>query len=41
MTDENGEFNLALPKMSSKPLKVLIEGFSADGKLISEIKTIN
>jgi hypothetical protein len=41
MTNENGEFNLTLPKMSAKPLKVLIEGFSADGKLISEIKTIN
>lgn len=41
MTDENGEFNLSIPKMSSKPLKVLIEGFSADGKLISEIKTLN
>jgi len=41
MTNENGEFNLSIPKISSKPLKVLIEGFSADGKLISEIKTIN
>lgn len=41
MTDDKGEFKLAIPKLSSKPLKVLIEGFSADGKLISEIKTIN
>lgn len=41
MANENGEFNLSIPKMSSKPLKVLIEGFSADGKLISEIKTID
>jgi len=41
MTNENGEFNISIPKMSSKPLKVLIEGFSADGKLISEIKTID
>lgn len=41
MTNENGEFKFAIPRMSSKPLKVLIEGFSADGKLISEIKTIN
>ncbi len=41
MTNENGEFKFTIPKMSSKPLKVLIEGFSADGKLISEVKTIN
>jgi hypothetical protein len=40
-TSENGEFSITIPKMSSKPLKVLIEGFSADGKLISEIKTID
>jgi len=41
MTNEKGEFKFSIPRMSSKPLKVLIEGFSADGKLISEIKTIN
>lgn len=41
MTDENGEFHLSIPKMSSKPMKILIEGFSADGKLISEIKTLS
>lgn len=41
MTNENGEFKFSIPKISSKPLKVLIEGFSADGKLISEIKTVN
>ncbi|PZR20327.1 MAG: hypothetical protein DI539_11200 [Flavobacterium psychrophilum] len=41
MTNEKGEFNISIPKISSKPLKVLIEGFSADGKLISEIKTID
>ena len=41
MTNEKGEFTLSIPKMSSKPLKVLIEGFSADGKLISEIKTLS
>jgi hypothetical protein len=40
-TNENGEFTIAIPKMSSLPLKVLIEGFSADGKLISEIKIID
>ena len=41
MTDENGEFSFSIPRMSAKPMRVLIEGFSADGKLISEIKTIN
>jgi hypothetical protein len=40
-TNENGEFNFSIPKMSSQPLKLLIEGFSADGKLISEIKIID
>ena len=41
MTDENGEFSFTIPKIYNKPIKVLIEGFSADGKLISEVKTIN
>ncbi|WP_294821201.1 hypothetical protein [uncultured Flavobacterium sp.] len=40
MTDENGNFELSLPKTGQKTMKVIIEGFSADGKLISEIKTI-
>ena len=40
MTDENGEFKLSIPKTGQKSMKILIEGFSADGKLISEIKTI-
>lgn len=40
-TLSDGVFSLSVPKLSAKPLKVLIEGFSADGKLISEIKTIN
>lgn len=40
-SDNKGEFSISIPKMSSKPMKVLIEGFSADGKLISEIKTID
>lgn len=39
--NENGEFPVIIPKVSSKPFKVLIEGFSGDGKLISEIKTID
>lgn len=40
MTNENGEFKFSIPKMYFKPVKVLIEGFSADGKLISEIKIL-
>lgn len=40
MTDENGEFNLSVPRLGQKNVKLLIEGFSADGKLISEIKTL-
>ena len=41
MTDENGAFNLTIPNTGQKTIKVLIEGFSADGKLLSETKTIN
>jgi hypothetical protein len=40
MTDENGAFSFSIPKVYAKPVKVLIEGFSADGQLISEIKTL-
>lgn len=41
MTDENGGFKIEIPKTAQKTMKVIIEGFSADGKLISEIKTIS
>ncbi|WP_162926872.1 hypothetical protein [Flavobacterium psychrotrophum] len=41
MADENGVFTLKIPTTGQKTVKVLIEGFSADGKLISEIKTLN
>ena len=40
MTDENGEFNFTVPYIYPGTMKILIEGFSADGKLISEIKTL-
>ncbi|KGO94236.1 hypothetical protein [Flavobacterium subsaxonicum] len=40
MTDENGAYNLTIPNTAQKSIKVLIEGFSADGKLISETKVI-
>lgn len=41
MTQENGEFNFEIPDMNLKRVKLLIEGFSADGSLISEIRTID
>lgn len=41
MSDEKGEFTFSIPNnMGQKTVKLLIEGFSADGKLISEIKTL-
>jgi hypothetical protein len=40
MTDENGGFQVEILKTAQKTMKVIIEGFSADGRLISEIKTI-
>lgn len=41
MTDEDGNFKFKIPKTSQKNIKIIIEGFSADGKLISETKTIS
>lgn len=40
-TNQQGEFNFRIPHTTQKTIKVLFEGFSADGKLISEVKTIN
>nr|WP_322624153.1 hypothetical protein [uncultured Flavobacterium sp.] len=41
MSDEKGEFTFSIPNnMGQKSVKLLIEGFSADGKLISETKTL-
>lgn len=39
-TQESGEFKFEIPNMNQKKIKLLIEGFSADGKLISETRTI-
>jgi len=39
VADENGNFTFTTPRMGQKTIKVLIEGFSTDGKLYSEIKT--
>jgi hypothetical protein len=40
MTDDKGSYDFRIPKTGQKTLKILIEGFSADGKLLSETKTI-
>ena len=39
-TDEKGEFSFSIPKLYFGQVKILIEGMSPDGKLISEVKTI-
>jgi hypothetical protein len=39
-TDEKGNFTIYVPTLYSGEVKVIIEGFSPDGKLISEVKTI-
>lgn len=39
-TDETGNLKLNIPRNSQKTVKVIIEGFGADGTLLSEIKTI-
>ena len=40
MANENGEFKFTIPVTGQKTVKILLEGFSADGRLISEIKTL-
>lgn len=39
-TDENGEFNFSIPNLHQKSVKIIIEGISSDGRLISETKTL-
>lgn len=39
--NEDGNFSFQIPNLNQKKVKLLIEGFSGDGKLISEIKTVN
>lgn len=36
-----GEFSFKIPDLKQKKVKIKIEGFSSDGKLISEIKTVD
>jgi len=40
-TNENGEFTFTIPNFYQKSVKIIIEGMSADGEMISEIKTLN
>lgn len=39
-TDKNGAFNFSIPNMYQNTVKVIIEGISSDGRLISETKTL-
>ncbi len=39
-TDEKGNFTIYVPTLYSGEVKVIIEGFSPDGKLISDVKTM-
>lgn len=41
LTNEGETFTFSIPNKNQKKVKLLIEGFSSDGQLISEIKTIN
>lgn len=41
MSQEDGSFQIQIPKMNQRKVKLLIEGFSVDGKLISEIRTVD
>lgn len=40
-TDVNGNFKFSIPNLYQKTIKIVIEGISSDGKLLSEIKTIS
>lgn len=38
---DKGDFKFQIPNLGQKKVKLLIEGFSSDGKLISEIRTVD
>lgn len=40
-THDSKEFKFQIPNMGQKKVKLLIEGFSAEGQLISETRTIS
>ena len=39
-TNERGEFQFTIPNLNQKSIKIVVEGISSEGKLISEVKTI-
>ena len=41
LTDENGNIKVSIPNNNHKKVKLLIEGFTFEGKLISEVKEVN
>lgn len=40
LTDDKGEFSFEIPRTGLKTVKIIIEGFTPDGRIISETKTI-
>ncbi|WP_300567493.1 hypothetical protein [Flavobacterium sp.] len=40
MTDENGRFQFTIPNLYLKALKIMIEGISSDGQIISVTKSV-
>ncbi len=40
-TNESGDFKFLIPNLNQKTIKIVFEGISSDGKLISEVKTIS
>lgn len=40
-TNANGDFRFSIPNLQQKTIKVIVEGISSDGKLLSEVKTIS
>ena len=41
LPDENGDFKFQIPNLNQKNVKLLIEGFNSEGKIISEVKTLS
>ena len=39
--NEGSVVKLSIPNLNQKSVKILIEGISADGKFISEVKTLS
>lgn len=39
--DEKGDFKFQIPNLNQKKVKLVIEGFNSEGKLISEVKTLS